>query len=274
MWPVLPDLLAFYRDAVQTAAAGGTPPTAGSPQFEHVRAQMAAFQPIQLLLGVVAMAVVSSGVYRAVLEPEKSAYGYLRLGRQELLVGMVVVVMYMLMVIAVVAVFVPLGIVAAVGQMGGGAAPSWGEGLMLFLMACGAAAGLIYVLLRLSLAPSMSFSERAFRLFESWSLTRGAGWKLFGVAVGAFLCVIGVELLVMGVAGALGAGAMVSNLDGFKAFVAHPPADWPARVAPWVLGLGLAYVVLMGVVTAIITAPFADIYRQLRMTPQIKVFED
>ena len=110
--------VAFYRDAVQTAAAGGTPPTAGSPQFEHVRAQMAAFQPIQLLLGVVAMAVVSSGVYRAVLEPEKSAYGYLRLGRQELLVGMVVVVMYMLMVIAVVAVFVPLGIVAAVGQMG------------------------------------------------------------------------------------------------------------------------------------------------------------
>ena len=42
---------------------------------------------------------------------------------------------------------------------------------------------MIWVSLRLSLAGPITFTERQFRLFESWTLTRGRGWRLFGVAV-------------------------------------------------------------------------------------------
>ena len=58
---------------------------------------------------------------------------------------------------------------------------------------------LVWLGLRLSMAAPMTFVDRQFRLFESWSLTRGSAWRLLGVAVLSLLMVFVLELVVAGV---------------------------------------------------------------------------
>ena len=48
--------------------------------------------------------------------------------------------------------------------------------------------------------------------------------------------------------------------------------DLAARAIPWVIGLAVGYTVLIALVFAIITAPFADIYRQISGTTDSQVF--
>jgi hypothetical protein len=256
----LPDLVAFYRDTLQATAAGQAP--AQTAEMAKIQAELARYQPVQILTSILATAVVNAAIYRAILEPENKAYAYLRFGAQELWVGLVNIVFYFLIFLAVLAAVVPLVILIGVGAAAG-ARTGWTEGLVAFLLACGAAAAVIWVALRLSLALPLSFSQRAFRLFESWDMTRGQGWRLFGVAMAVFGIILALEIVIFGLAGALGASAAISNLKGLKAFMEHPPSDWLMRAAPWILIGGGFYVVLMGVVLTTINAPFATIMKQL-----------
>ncbi len=256
----LPDLVSFYRDTIQSATAGQAPQP--SAEMLKIQAELARYQPLQILTGILGTAVVNAAIYRAVLEPENKAFAYLRLGAQELWVGLVNVVFYLLIVLAIVAALVPVLILVGVGAAAG-AGTGWAEGLVVFLLACGAAAVVIWVALRLSLALPLSFSQRSFRLFESWDMTRGQGWRLFGVAMAVFGIVLAGEIMIFGIAGALGASGAIANLKGLKAFMQHPPSDWLIQAAPWILIGGLFYTVLMGAVLSIVTAPFATIFKQL-----------
>jgi hypothetical protein len=267
MGPMLPDILAAYREALQNAQAGGAS-GAATPEMLKLQQEMGSFQPLQLALSVISFAIVYSAVYRAVLEPAKSAFGYLRLGKQELWVGLTLVAFYALFILTGVVAVVLVGVVA--GAVGGGA--SWGGGLAVFLAACGAAALLIWVCLRLSLALPMTFAEGRFRLLESWGLTRGLGWKLFGVALALACIIVALEFILLlvafSIAGALGAG----QAQAFQAFLEHPPADWASRAVPVLIGVCAFYALLMGLIFAIMTAPFAAIYRELAPVEETKVF--
>ncbi|HEX5379893.1 MAG TPA: hypothetical protein VFW47_15050, partial [Phenylobacterium sp.] len=268
IWPVLPDLMGFYREALQSAQAGGGASATDSAEMARLQAEMSRFQPLQIASSIISMAVVNSAIYRAVLEPENSAFGYLRLGVQELWVCLVTIVFYVLMVLGVIGAMIPVGVATMVA----GQAGSWMGGLVVFLLACGGVAAIIWVWLRLSLAAPMSFRERKFRLFESWALTRGQGWRLFAVVLALLAIMVAGEILLVILASGLGAGAAMSHAGQIQAFLEHPPADWLARAAPWLAGIGVIYTVLMGVVFAIITAPFAEIYRQLTEPQDAKVF--
>lgn len=256
----LPDLVTYYRDTIASASAGHAP--APSPDMIKMQAELARYQLPQILTGILGTAVVNAAIYRAVLEPENKAFAYLRLGSQELWVGLVNIVFYVLIVLAVVATTVPVLILVGVGAAAG-AGTGWTEGLIVFLLACGAAATVIWVALRLSLALPLSFSQRAFRLFESWDMTRGQGWRLFGVAMAVFGIILAGEMMIFGIAGALGASGAIANLKAIKAFMAHPPSDWFLQAAPWI-AIGVTfYTVLMGAVLTIMNAPFATILKQL-----------
>jgi hypothetical protein len=256
----LPDMIGFYRDTLESAAAGRAPEP--SADILKMQTEIGRFQPLQILLGIVASAVVNAAIYRAVLEPENNAYAYLRLGAQELWVGLVNIVFFVLVFFAALALTVPVAILIGVTAATGGGS-SWTAGLVGFLLACGAVAAVIWVGLRLSLALPLSFSQRAFRLFESWDMTRGQGWRLFGVGMAVIGIIIALEIMIFGIAGALGAGNAIANLKGFKDFMQHPPTDWFARAAPWIVIGGAFYTVLMGVVHTLMTAPFATMMRQL-----------
>lgn len=267
MGPMLPDILAAYREALQNAQAGGAP-GASTPEMLRLQQEMGRFQPVQIALSLISFAIVNSAVYRAVLDPDKRAFGYLRLGKQELWVGLTLIAFYVLLFLAALAVLVPVGVVAgAVGT-----APSWGGGLALFLAACGAAAVLIWICLRLSLALPMSFTEGRFRLLESWSLTRGLGWKLFGVVLALACIIIALEFALLLVAFSIASAVGAGQAQALQAFLEHPPADWASRAMPVLVGICGFYALLMGLVFAIMTAPFAVIYRELAAPQDAKVF--
>lgn len=266
MWHVLPDLLTFYHDAFANAQAG-TPPSS-DPEFMRIQGEISRYQPIQIVLGVVALAVVNSAIYRAVLEPKNKAWAYLRLGKQELWVGLTTVVFYIALVVAMVAAMIPAIIVGAVAASG----PSWTSGLIVFLLACGALFFVIWVILRLSLAAPMSFAQKNFRLFESWRLTQGLGWKLFGVALAIGCIVIALELALMVVAFTLISATGVAHADQIQAFFQHPPTDLAVRAIPWLAGICGVYAILCGLMFPILTAPFATIYRELSGETDTQVF--
>jgi hypothetical protein len=256
---LLPDLMNFSREVVTSATAGQSPRS--NPELLAMQAQLARFQPLQLLVSLVGSSIVNSAIYRAVLEPENKAFAYLRLGAQELWVGLVTIVFYVLVVIALFAALIPFGIATAVTS--GAAGASWATGLIVFLLACATAAAVIWVALRLSLGVPMSFAQKSFRLFESWDLTRQQGWRLLGVILGVVAIILIGELFIFGVAGALGAATVMTKIEGLKAFIAHPPANWLALAAPWIT-FGVAfYTVFAGVTLTILAAPFATILRQL-----------
>jgi hypothetical protein len=270
MGPMLPDILAAYREALQNAQAGGAP-GASTPDMLRLQQEMGRFQPLQIGLSLISFAIVNSAVYRAILDPDKRTFGSLRLGMQELWVGLTLIAFYALVILAAVVAVVVVGVVAgAAGATGG--APSWGGGLAVFLAICGAVFLLIWICLRLSLALPMTFAERRFRLLESWGLTRGLGWKLFGVALALACIIIALEfalmLVVLSIVGVMGAG----HIQAVQAFLEHPPADWASRAAPILVGICAFYVLLMGLVFAIMTAPFAEIYRELAAPQDAKVF--
>ena len=257
----LPDLLIFYRDALQSASADtmATP----SDDLVQMQAQIARYQPLQIVAGLIGAAIVHSAIYRAILEPENDRYFYLRLGAQELWVGVVSVLLIVAILLAVLAMAIPAALLTAiVGSVTGGPS-SWAAGLMIFLLFCVIAGLAIWIWLRLSMAPLASFAERRLRLFESWEMTKGLGWRLFGVAASLFGILLAGQFIFFTVLGAGGGSALTNNLEAIKAFFDQPPNDWMARAAPWVALLIGLYTVVTGVAMTIMTAPFATIYREL-----------
>ena len=257
----LPDLLIFYRDAIQAASAGTMP--APSDDLIRMQSQIARFQPLQILAGLIGAAIVHSAVYRAILEPENDRFFYLRLGAQELWVGLVSIVLIVMIALAAIAGAIPAALLTAIVAGVTGGPSSWAAGLMVFLLIFAVMALAIWVALRLSMALPESFALRNFRLFESWEMTKGLGWQLFGVAASLFGILIAGEFVFFTLLGAGGASALTANLEGIKAFFEHPPSDWLGRAAPWIALFIALYTVVTGIATTIMTAPFATIYREL-----------
>lgn len=266
MWSFLPDIVAFYREAFASAQSGVSPAT--NPDFVRLQAELNRFQPLQIVLGLVSLSIVNSAIYRSVLEPQNSAWGYLRLGAQELWVGLTTVVFYLVVFVAALVAIIPVAVVGALAAQ----SPSWTTGLIIFLLACGAIFFIIWVCLRLSLGIPMSFAQKNFRLFESWSMTRGLGWKLFGVGLALLAIVIAVEVTLMAIGVSIVSATGLAQSGQLQAMFQHPPADLAARAIPWLVGVMVLYAVLIGLIFAIFTAPFADIYRQLSGATDTQVF--
>jgi hypothetical protein len=112
----------------------------------------------------------------------------------------------------------------------------------------------------------MIFEDRRFRLFESWTLTRGHVWRLFGVgAVAALACAA--VYVVLGAVGFAIAWPMFQPLAALgspRAFFAQGPQQIWNQLSPFlILYAGL---VLVGstIMMPVFLAPWADAYRQLR----------
>jgi hypothetical protein len=113
-----------------------------------------------------------------------------------------------------------------------------------------------WIVVRLSLAPAHTFSERRLSMFGSWSLTRrhfwGLGWMIFLMIVTVFVVFFLLTLL----AGFLG-GSSLRALDAHR--LVHPS---PLTIA----GLFALMFLLTGaqvVVSVLIYAPLAFAYRAL-----------
>lgn len=255
-WGDLPTLVGVYLKVMESLMAGVSPPV-NDPDLVRAQGLLLRFEVAQVGLNLLAITLVSCAIYRSILEPERKAFAYLRVGLQELWVVASMLALGLLLFVVLVA---SSSVAGLIGQAVG--TGTWTGGLILFLASCGAVALVIWMGLRLSLAAPMSFATRRFRLMEAWPLTYGQGWRLFGVALSLACIILFIQMLLAAVDQALGLNAAMGGLDGLRAFLANPAAGL-ARLGPSLVGMVLMQILVSALTFTIWAAPFAEIYREL-----------
>lgn len=277
--PILGLVGGFISSIVQLAAVenAGAEPT--PEQIMPLLGSIFAMLPVLMLTGLVLRTVLTGAVFRAVLFPEDRGWFYLRVGSRELWLALLIVVFSVLIFIVYLAmsmVSFPFMLLAGMGGAGmnpDDPAAAMGFSLAIipiYLLMMGV---FVFLFVRFGLAFPMTFAESKFRLFESWTLTKGNSWRLVLVILLLIAMAIGLEIvawiLIMVIAiGVAGAGAASGwNEERFEAFFAQDPSAIIGSVGPWI-ALGVVVACILGaLITTLFTAPWAEAYRQLRADP-------
>jgi len=124
---------------------------------------------------------------------------------------------------------------------------------------------IFWVQLRFSLAGPMTYVDQRFRLFESWTLTRGLIGRL--LAVGLILVIIGVVVYLavvsLAIAGCLALWNNAPRPGDVQALLTLPPAQWMVALAPFIALISGMVVLAAAILTPIGLAPWPQIYRAL-----------
>ncbi|HJV40335.1 hypothetical protein [Caulobacter sp.] len=247
---------------------GGAPDPAMMDQMMRAQSGMTALHLLYWLWSSFVRAVLCAAVFRAVLTPDQSAWAFLRIGSRELWLTLLILVEQVLLMIVIFIVALLIVVLTAVVAVSGGEQGRMAT--MVTACASSAVAGgvLIWVALRLSMAAPMTFVDAQFRLFESWTLTRGQGWRLLGVAVLVVVFVLLMEVLVgaAAVGAVVAAGGSLAAIQGpgaLEAFLARPPLALLHDLWPWLLGVGALGAVFSAVIQAVVFAPWAVAHRAL-----------
>ena len=248
-------------------------PAALAQMMAPLQGRLMLMQPILWLTSLAVQAILTAAVFRATLEPRNRGLAYLGLGPREWWLGVLnfvarILAFLLLMVLAVagLAVGFALNAVLEAQHLDKGV-----RALALVVLGAVLLAVFIGVCIRFSMAGPMTFAEKRFQLFESWSLTRRHGWKLFGLA----LLLVLVSAVVVLVFEAVGAGIVILISGGLHWDVAAFTAALQDQRRLWSSGLGEGLIALVllcayafGGLFAISVAPWATVYRELRSTPE------
>lgn len=260
-----PNLISFVSATEQLEQSGATPTMEDfAPIFQMMGLLFAVMLPLSLIAG----AMINAAVSRSVLRPSESAFGYLRLGMDEV---RVLVVSIVLAIVFMVATFVVSGIVGAViGMAAAAEAPAlW---LVVVLLVCAGIALFVWLAVRLSLAIPITLAERRIAIFDSFAVTKGRFWPLLGMALLAFVMSMVVGLLgglvAMPIQLATGGLAGLSEFEGESLQVLLQSA-WPA-IAAWVV----INAIMSALQVAVVYAPFSAAYRDIKGgEPNAAVFD-
>lgn len=219
-----------------------------------------------LALGLAIQCIMAAAVYRLILRHDDTRFRYLRLGADELrLIGLTLI--YVVLIIALLVV-VSLGaavLMAIASIAGSGAAFLVGGVAEIFSLGL-----VVFILVRLSLAPVVTFAERRLAVFESWRLTRGHFWSLLGAYALALACIALIGILALavftGVAGiaALATGGQLSDLS---AIFKPDETSFRSYFNPGLLAYMAVGSLFSALYYAVIAAPGAVAYRELHGTP-------
>jgi hypothetical protein len=268
-WAVVPDFVAIFKTAASSPGTHDPDPEMMS-RIMRMQSKMMLLNLVYWLGGTLMKAVLAAAVFRIVLEPDQKGFAFLRLGAQELWLALVFLVIgvlaYLVCLVAMLAVGILAGLAYVFGAM---ASPEAGVAsciLVAVLAGLVATGAVVWAMLRLSMAGPMSFSERKFLLFEAWPLTRGQAWPLLGMVLLLGLIIIALEIVVYGVAG-VGFLAFGSQLiPMFQGLADQPPQAWMRALWPFAAGVAVVGSLLAGPAMALIFAPWATAYRDLRAT--------
>jgi hypothetical protein len=208
--------------------------------------------------------VVWCAAFRAVLHPEQSRFGFLRLGAAEFFVVVLLVGAYMAFFISLLMAGLVAGIVIALLAV---------VHLVWLAVIVGIAAAVaffvasIYVVLRFSMVGPMIVDDGKFHLGESWVLTRGHVGSLFATGLLLFLIAIVANIVLMILLVAIGAGALTAIAGGAQnipVLFQEPPSVLFARLGPVLIIAGLIWIPFIGCLLAVTAAPWARAYRDLQ----------
>lgn len=248
--------------------AGGPPDFGDMQAYNLQMAHAGGLMWLSLLGGLLGWAILSAAVYRAVLEPEDKRFASLRLGAQELWLALLIIVLTILLTIAYVVIFAVAGILVALAAFASHfmSQPLGGvvAGLLIVAICFAAIAAFLWICVRFSLAGPLTFKERQFRLFESWSMTRGHAWKLFGLALLITLIVIALALVVTAVRGVVLLSVVGANgFDPTRLADMLASGGWQRPFSSWFVAAALIRALLGAAFLAIMVAPWATAFREL-----------
>jgi len=170
---------AEVRDALATINSDDT------PTLTKLLDALLALAPL-LLFGLAVQCMMAAAVYRLILRHDDTRFGYLRLGVDEVRLMALTVICVLLFIVLMVLVTLGAALIMAVASFAGQAVAIFIGSITEFVLI----GLLVYLGVRLSLAPVATFAEKRITIFESWGLTRGQFWRLFGAYVLALACVV------------------------------------------------------------------------------------
>lgn len=232
-----------------------------SEQAPDLDALLAALQDMapMMLMGLIVQCVMAAAVYRIVLRPSDQGFAYIKLGMDEVRLALLTFIYVLIASVLLIVVVLAAGFVGALASVGGqSVAILVAASSELFFLGL-----LLYVAVRLSLAPAITFAERRLAVFDSWNLTGGQFWRLLGayglalfgiMAIGALVLIIFVALTAIAFGGDLEAAGEIfrPNQSSLNAYFS-PVMVLYLVVAAWVSALYYAVVI----------APAAFAYREL-----------
>lgn len=235
--------------------------SSSQPSMEDIRALSSAYLSMAgwfLVPAIVIGTMLNAAVVRSVLEPGRSAFGYLRLGMDEVRVFVVSLVIGIVTMIAMTVLCCIAGVV--VGFAANGYPLLW---LAFVAIVLGIIAVFALLAVRLSLAIPITVAERRIAPFASWGLTKGRFWPLLGLALLAGVLSIVVSLLSgivsMPITMATGGGlAQLGDLEG-EPLQAILAVAWPGLLAWCVVNA-----IFSALQLAVLYAPFSAAYRDIK----------
>jgi hypothetical protein len=267
---MLSDLPAFLKSVQDAAQQGGE--TAGPPPaFFALQSKMMLLQPLMLLTSLGGRALLTGAIFRGVLEPDNRKFLSLRFGKQELWLALLFLAFGFVIGFGIFLIAIAAVILGFLGWFIGNLAPhpwgGWLGGLLVAADVIGAIVVSFWVVLRLSLAPAITFVDKEFRLFESWSLTKGHVWKLFGLG----LILTALAIVIVSIVDGFMFAGVISMFGGFdgdhvRAFFERLHTDPQILVRtllPRIAVVGVIGLFLTGPLSAIFVAPWATVYREL-----------
>ena len=238
-------------------AASANPSNDPSAALESFMS-LAPLYGILIPVGLIVQAVIAAAVFRLVLDPEDSRRHPVQFGREEARLIALSLIYTLLFILAVVAVVLVGGIAA--GLMGlTGAGPFFGV-----LIGFALSGLLVYVAVRMSLGPVITFSEDRLAIFDSWRLTQGLFWPMFGTYALAIIAILIFYLLSMVLVAALGAILSGGDVAAVGKVMAPDMSSLKAYFSPGQVLMLLFGAFMSAVYNAVMSAPAAVIYRGIR----------
>ena len=229
--------------------------------FQSLAQAYGTFVWLLIPLSLVAGGILNAAVARAVLTPSDSAFGYLRLGADELRVIAVSLILSLVMTAVAMVGFGVAGGLAGVAVAAGQNALY----LLVVLVGLATVAVLVWLALRLSLAVPITVAEKRIAPFASFALTKGRSLPILGMGVIAFVMSLLVGLLVdiIGTPATLMTGTLegLGSLQG-ESTLAIIQQAWPVLVT-W----GVINAVMSALQLAVLYAPFSVAYRDIKGLP-------
>ncbi len=206
--------------------------------------------------------VMFAAAYRAMLSPDYRAPGFIHFGTDEIRMAGLISLWSVLVVgygFLVLFAFLLLSVMGA-------ALPGLIKMLYLLIVAVGCASAVVWPTVRLSMSMPMTLHGHHIRLFDSWKLTRGRFWPLFGAyLITAILMAILVILaaIVIGVVAAAVTLATGGSINGLSGVLSADPNTLSARFSLASLISALIEAPIWAASLAVFVGPVATAYQAL-----------